>query len=141
MQLNNTAVAIRIKKKATPQAPQPCIRCDKCAAVCPAHLLPQELFWHIQGHDLPKSDALGLFNCIECRLCEKICPSDIPLVTFFQSAKNELNHIQQEKLAAEKAKKHFLEKQQRSHEKLVRAQKKQEDIKASLNRVKEKITS
>lgn len=32
-----------------PQAEQPCIRCGACADVCPARLLPQQLYWFSQA--------------------------------------------------------------------------------------------
>ena len=45
---------------------QPCIRCSACADVCPASLLPQQLFWHSKAKELDKAQDYNLFDCIEC---------------------------------------------------------------------------
>src|SRR5690606_29965761 len=60
-----------------PEAPpaQPCIRCGMCAEVCPASLLPQQLFWYAQAQDFEKLENHNLFDCIECGACSYTCPS------------------------------------------------------------------
>lgn len=68
----------------------PCIRCGNCSEVCPAILLPQQLHWHAQAHDLQALDSLGLMDCIECGCCDHVCPSQIPLTHRFRIAKAEL---------------------------------------------------
>jgi electron transport complex protein RnfC len=70
-------------------SPQPCIRCSACAEVCPAELLPQQLYWYSQAKNLAMLEQFHLSSCIECGCCDHVCPSHIPLVHFFRYAKAE----------------------------------------------------
>ena len=72
------------------QAQMPCIRCGKCMTACPANLLPQQLYWHIQAKDYDKVTEHNLNSCIECGCCDYVCPSHIPLVSYFRFAKSEI---------------------------------------------------
>ena len=65
----------------------PCIRCGDCVAVCPAHLMPQELHRAAKGKRLDALEALGLFDCIECGCCDVVCPSHIRLTESFRAGK------------------------------------------------------
>ncbi|RYZ96131.1 MAG: electron transport complex subunit RsxC, partial [Moraxellaceae bacterium] len=49
-----------------PPPAQACIRCGLCSEVCPASLLPQQLFWYAQAQDTDRLQAHHLFDCIEC---------------------------------------------------------------------------
>ncbi len=80
--------------------PMPCIRCGKCAEVCPAQLQPLQLYLHSRNGNLDKARSFGLQDCIECGACDWICPSHIPLVHYFRSAKTE---IQEQQLQYEKS--------------------------------------
>jgi electron transport complex protein RnfC len=84
-------------------AEMPCIRCTRCADVCPADLQPQELFWFAKAKDLGKAQKYGLFDCIECGCCSYVCPSDIPLVQYYRFAKSEIWANEREKAAADLA--------------------------------------
>ncbi len=76
-------------------APQPapasaCIRCGECTEVCPAQLLPQQLYWYARARDFDKIQDYNLFDCIECGCCTQVCPSHIPLVQYYRFAKTEI---------------------------------------------------
>ncbi len=74
----------------TPQPALPCIRCGKCAEVCPAKLLPQQLYWHARARELEQTEKYHLFDCIECGCCAYVCPSHIPLVDYYRFAKADI---------------------------------------------------
>jgi len=70
-----------------------CIRCAKCADICPEHLLPQELLWYSRPLNIIKLNALTLSACLECGLCESVCPSHIPLTNRFRDSKDAMLEI------------------------------------------------
>ncbi|MFA6920524.1 MAG: electron transport complex subunit RsxC [Gallionella sp.] len=87
-----------------PPAPAlPCIRCTRCADVCPAELQPQELYWFSKAKNLVKAEDYHLFDCIECGACSYVCPSNIPLVQYYRFAKSEIWAQQTAKKAADAA--------------------------------------
>jgi electron transport complex protein RnfC len=81
----------------------PCIRCGACVDVCPANLLPQQLYWHARAREFDKAQDYQLFSCIECGCCSYVCPSHIPLVQYYRFAKNEIWAQEKEKQKAELA--------------------------------------
>ena len=86
----NCILAPTERELPTPPPAQACIRCGMCAVVCPASLLPQQLFWFSQGKEYEKLEGHKLFDCIECGACSYVCPSNIPLVQYYRSAKADI---------------------------------------------------
>jgi len=78
----------------------PCIRCTRCAEVCPADLQPQDLYWFAKAKNLGKAQAFHLFDCIECGACSYVCPSHIPLVQYYRFAKSEIRANERDKVAS-----------------------------------------
>ena len=90
-----------------------CIRCGACVEVCPANLLPQQLYWFARAREFDKARDHHLFGCIECGCCSYVCPSHIPLVQYYRYAKNELWAREQEQEKAELARQRHQARQER----------------------------
>ena len=68
-------------------AEQPCIKCGRCMDVCPMELQP---LYFSKYYDEKNSQGLkerNILDCIECRSCEFICSSKIPLLTKIKAGK------------------------------------------------------
>lgn len=89
------------------QEAQACIRCGKCAEVCPAQLLPQQLFWYARANSFERIKEYNLFDCIECGCCSAVCPSQIPLVQYYRYAKGEIRIADQSQRNADHARNRF----------------------------------
>ena len=65
--------------------PVECIKCGRCVDVCPMELKP--LHFAKKVMDPAALKALNIMDCMECRCCEYICSSKIPLVTLIRAGK------------------------------------------------------
>ena len=99
----NCILALTDQEAPDPGPAQPCIRCSKCAEVCPARLLPQQLYWYARCKDLDKVRDYQLFDCIECGCCDHVCPSHIPLVQYYRYAKAKIRARERDQHTAEHA--------------------------------------
>jgi electron transport complex protein RnfC len=78
-----------------------CIRCGRCADVCPRKLQPQLLELAAARHDSVQLQQLAVDDCIECAACNLVCPSNRPLVESIREARSELRlGKQQQQLGA-----------------------------------------
>jgi electron transport complex protein RnfC len=102
---------------AAPDQARACIRCGECTKVCPAQLLPQQMYWHTRARNFDKVQDYHLFDCIECGCCAHVCPSHIPLVQYYRFAKNEIWHQEREKIKSDLAR----ERHNKREERLERA--------------------
>ena len=66
--------------------PVECIKCGRCVDVCPMELEP--LHFAKLWNDPAALKARNIMDCMECRCCEFICSSKIPLVTMIKLGKN-----------------------------------------------------
>ncbi len=96
-------ILARPKNQPHRQPAMPCIRCGQCADVCPARLLPQQLYWYSHAKDFDKVQDYNLFDCIECGCCAYVCPSHIPLVQYYRFAKTEIWAMERDKIKADHA--------------------------------------
>ena len=65
---------------------QECIKCGRCVDVCPMELKPLH-FAKLVG-DPAALKSYNIMDCMECRCCEYICSSKIPLVNLIKIGKN-----------------------------------------------------
>ena len=65
---------------------QECIKCGRCVDVCPMELKP--LYFAKLVGDPAALKAKNIMDCMECRCCEYICSSKIPLVNLIKMGKN-----------------------------------------------------
>ena len=77
-----------------------CIRCGRCASVCPIRLQPIMLNLYASHDMFNLLQKNGIKDCIECGSCAYICPGRLPLVQTFRTAKQKLVNF--EKKEAEK---------------------------------------
>ena len=100
-----------ITKPAKPTLP--CINCGYCVSVCPAQLLPQQLFKLAQHDEHTQAKALGMMDCIECGLCAEVCPSHLPLLETYRHSKDWLKVQNMDERAQQLAKRRYDARQQR----------------------------
>jgi len=90
-----------------------CIRCGDCVEVCPASLMPQQLYWTIKSEQHARAAALHLGDCIECGACAYVCPSHIPLVHYYRHGKSVLWAADQQRTGANHARARFEAREER----------------------------
>lgn len=68
-----------------------CLRCGRCATVCPVGLLPQPMSEAAvnKNYERYENKLYGL-ECIQCGSCTFICPAKRPLMQIFKEAKSEI---------------------------------------------------
>ncbi len=68
--------------------PNECIKCGRCVDVCPMELKPLHYFKLVGQQDWQGCKDMKIMDCMECRCCEYICSSKLPLVTMIKMGKN-----------------------------------------------------
>lgn len=64
-----------------------CIKCGRCADVCPMELFPLYFAKYAETGNIQGLKEQNIMDCMECRCCEYICSSKIPLVTKIREGK------------------------------------------------------
>ena len=65
-----------------------CIKCGRCVDVCPMELKPLWFAKYADTENWEGMKQMNVMDCMECRCCEYICSSKIPLVTKIKAGKN-----------------------------------------------------
>lgn len=113
LKTSNCILAPTAEEVPPPPPALECIRCGFCADVCPANLLPQQLYWYARTQDHDRLAAHNLVDCIECGACTYVCPSAISLVPVYQTAKAAMAAHQELQPAADRARERFRRRTQR----------------------------
>jgi len=69
---------------------QNCIRCSKCASVCPMGLEPYLLMPLAEKGLTERLEKEKVLDCIECGSCSFTCPSSRPLLDYIRLGKSEV---------------------------------------------------
>ncbi|MFM2484296.1 electron transport complex subunit RsxC [Celerinatantimonas yamalensis] len=72
------------------EQPSSCLRCGRCAQVCPMQLQPLHLLPLVQHEQFDQAKQLGLGQCLSCGACAYVCPASLPLTASFNWGKSEL---------------------------------------------------
>ncbi|MDD4980616.1 MAG: electron transport complex subunit RsxC [Candidatus Omnitrophica bacterium] len=86
---STTGVILLNKKEAALQEEEFCIRCGACVRECPVFLMPTLISLASQKELWPQAKIYGALDCIECGLCNYVCPANIRLVQHIKRAKLE----------------------------------------------------
>ena len=64
-----------------------CIRCGRCADVCPMNLVPTKLAMASRLKELNLARSYNIMACFECGSCAHVCPAGLPLVQLIRTGK------------------------------------------------------
>lgn len=78
------------EKEAALTEEQACIRCGRCVAACPIHLVPMDIADSTAMDDYEGAQAAGAMDCIECGSCTYVCPAKRHLTQYCRVAKRHL---------------------------------------------------
>lgn len=70
-----------------------CIRCGKCAEICPVGLQPFDIASNLRRNDTTHLKELHVMDCIECGSCAYTCPAKIPLLDYCKLGKYEFKKL------------------------------------------------
>ena len=87
---NNNAVLAFDSKDAAEKVETPCIRCGRCASVCPFFLQPAAIEKADKTENVATLEALKVNLCMECGCCAFACPAKRELVLTNKLAKKML---------------------------------------------------
>ncbi len=73
---------------------QNCIKCGRCVDVCPMELKPLYFYKYASTSDWQGCKDYNIMDCMECRCCEYICSSKLPLVSMIKAGKNGVRGMQ-----------------------------------------------
>jgi electron transport complex protein RnfC len=77
-------------KEARMKAEEFCIRCGACIRECPVGLMPCLINLASEKGLWPQVNGYGASDCIECGLCNYVCPANRRLVQSIKRAKLEV---------------------------------------------------
>ena len=70
--------------------PPTCIRCGRCVAHCPMHLMPNYLAKLAQAKKYAECEDYHIGDCMECGTCSYVCPGHMEIIQYIRVAKGAL---------------------------------------------------
>lgn len=70
-----------------------CIKCGRCVDVCPMELKPLYFAKYADAGNWAGMKEQNVMDCVECRCCEYICSSKIPLVSKIKTGKAKVREM------------------------------------------------
>jgi Na+-translocating ferredoxin:NAD+ oxidoreductase subunit C len=64
-----------------------CVRCGRCADVCPMHLVPTKIAAASRHKNTGLARRYNILACFECGSCVYVCPAGLPLVQNIRTGK------------------------------------------------------
>ena len=86
-----SGITIMTREDLKKAAETSCVRCGRCADVCPMHLVPTRLGLAARIKDTVLCRRYNITACFECGCCAFICPAQIPLVQLIRTGKTLLS--------------------------------------------------
>ena len=86
--VKGTNAILCLTRLAERNAEGPCIRCGKCASVCPMYLQPLYMYRYAKEGMGGELKRLNLEDCMECGCCSFVCPAKLPLTETFVLTKS-----------------------------------------------------
>lgn len=83
----NNAILAFAKDDTVLKPERDCIRCGRCAQVCPMSLMPTLITRYTKAKDVESLRQAGINVCMECGSCAFACPAGKPLVQHMRLAK------------------------------------------------------
>ena len=82
-----------------------CIKCGKCAEVCPMRLMPMMISASAMFEDFEKAEKYNALDCMSCGCCSYICPAKKPIAQNIKFAKDMITVKKMKEKAKQEAEK------------------------------------
>ena len=86
----SSALTCFTKDMVAAQAPTACIRCGRCVAACPSHLIPPMMMKAALNNDCEAFEKVNGMECMECGSCTYVCPARRPLTQAFKDLRRQV---------------------------------------------------
>lgn len=87
---SSSALLCLTKDEVAEQEPSACIRCGRCAEVCPNNLVPQKMLEYAERFDNEGFEKIHGMECYECGACTYVCPAKRRLTQSFKQTRRSI---------------------------------------------------
>lgn len=88
--VKTTSALLALVKDEAAVEPTACIRCGRCVAACPSHLVPQKMLAYAENGDDASFEAINGMECYECGSCTFVCPAKRRLTQAFKQSRKSI---------------------------------------------------